>query len=481
MGPMLLAGAGAALFLVHLSRLPPVVYGDGWEYLLMAESLHRHLSPEARPADLAALGEFAARWGLARSDLAVSWALAGYREAGGAQYSYHFWAYPAATLPARWALGPAREFVATNGLLYAAAVIAAGFLIPWPVWRRVLFAALLAASPAFAFLRWPHPEVFSFAGAVLAIVFMERRQYTPAILSASAASLQNPPLLLFVAYLLVRGLRERPRAALAVAAATAALPFLFYWAHFGVPSPLASEAARARNLSLKKAADLLLDFDLGLLPYAPVVVLGAIVRIVAARGLDRTVRLEISLVLAGMLWAATATENWNHATCGPSRYTVWLAPFLIYVLVAPPRNGAGNASAERLEAAALGVAVAVQAAILVARGGLAGTPDHLQHSYLARAVLDRWPSLYRSDPEVFAQRTAGRSLSYHRLSGDFVDADGAVVAEPFVYRADGRCRKALAQKRHQQDLVRLCGAVPPSAGVVFARGADKAAWRYVDY
>jgi len=457
------------------------VYGDGWEYVLMAESLHRHLSPEARPADLAGLGEFAARWGLARSDLAVSWALAGYRDAGGPKYSYHFWAYPAATLPARWALGAARAFAATNGLLYSAAVIAAAFLIPWPIWRRALFAALLAASPAVAFLRWPHPEVFSFAGTALAIVFMERRQYTPAILCASAASVQNPPLLLFVAYLLLRGLRERPRATLAMAAATAALPFLFYWVHFGVPSPLASEAARAGNLSFKKAADLLLDFDLGLLPYAPVVVLAAMVRIVAARGLDRPVRLEIPLVLAAMMWAATATENWNHATCGPSRYTVWLVPFLIYVLVAPPRGGAGSASAERLEAAALGLALAVQVAILAARGGPAGTPDHLQHSYLARAVLDRWPALYRSDPEVFAQRTAGRSLSYQRLSGDFVDADGAVVAEPFVYRLDGGCRKALAQKRHQDDLVRLCGTVPASAARVFARGADKAAWSYVDY
>lgn len=487
----LFLSAAAGLLVLQLARLPPVVYGDGWEYVLMAQSLQAHLSPEARPADLEALGEFAARWRLARSDLAVAWALHGYRDSSDGRYSYHFWAYPAATLPTRWMLGllqgePGRSFAVTNGLLYSTALFCAGLLLPWPAWRRGLFVALLASSPAFAFMRWPHPEVFSFACTILALVLMERRAYTAAVLCASAASLQNPPLLLLVVHLFLRGsLDGRLRASnvvkLALAVATAALPFLFYWSHFGVPSPLASEATRLVNISAKKAVDLLLDLDLGLLPYAPLTVLTALLWIAAAPGLDRTVRLEIPLVLAGMMLASASTENWNHATCGPSRYTVWMAPFLVYAVVAPPRRVRRDVAAARLGAAVLVVALVVQTAILLARGGLVAVPDHLQHSYLARAVLDRWPRLYRSDLEVFAQRTAGRSLSYDPVSRDFLEADGAPVAGPFVYRAGGRCRKALAQKRHQEDLIRLCGSVPPSAVRVFAHGADKAAWSYVDY
>jgi hypothetical protein len=170
-----------------------------------------------------------------------------------------------------------------------------------------------------------------------------------------------------------------------------------------------------------------------------------------------------SLVLA-MALACTLTTNWNHGTSGPSRYAIWLMPF---VFAAVAREMADDRRGGRSAQVLLAVAVVAQAGILVARGGARSPMDYTRHSPAARFLLDRWPRLYAPSLEVFADRTLGREQA---------------PTGPVVYRSAGRCRKALVQKRHLGELREACGPpahLPDVPALRAARGRN--VWFYVDY
>jgi hypothetical protein len=95
--------------------------------------------------------------------------------------------------------------------------------------------------------------------------------------------------------------------------------------------------------------------------------------------------------------------------------------------------------------------------------------DYLEHSALARAVLDRWPRAYSPPDEVFRERTAHTE----------VDLDG-----PFIHEGDGQCRKALARWKHADVLRARCGPLPADVRPFFESRPpkeEKSRWVYVNY
>jgi hypothetical protein len=473
----------AALILTALLATP-TAHGDSGEYFLMVESLANHLTPDARPEDLNSLADMGRREAIRGG---YGHVVAPYLMTGaGRWYAIHFWAYPLACLPAKLLLRLAclNEIKApqlTNAALFAALllVVLRSGLKPGP---RRAYAALLAFSPALGFVLWPHPEVYSFALVGMALAFMHDDHRAAALVCASLASLQNPPLALFVAYLWLRwaaaaraewdggprltlSARWPEAAILTAAAAIAALPAAFYLAHFGTPSPLARDAAGPQFLSPRKAADLFFDLDIGMLPYAPVAVAGALVLGAAAiaRSRRRAAALAAAGVVALMAVACTATTNWNHGTTGPSRYAVWLLPFVLYAFAAA---GESPPPLRRAWSIAAALAVATQATITVARGAVFSPEDYGEHSYAARFVLDRWPALYDPTPDIFMNRTP-------RLGGEH---------GPYLYGRDGACRKAFARPKHAAALREACGPLPQASLAFFASGDDDGKrWAYIDY
>lgn len=477
---MLAAGA-AGLVLVALALvLPPRPHGDAGEYLLMTESWRQHGSPDLRPSDLESLRRLTRDAGAPFDDEPT---VANYRRArDGRLYCYHFWAYPLAGLPARYALerlglDPLRALPLTNALLFATGLLTVAAL-PWDRTRRLWLAALLALSPALAFLLWPHPEVFSFALATAALAALACGSLSAAALAAALASLQNPPLVLLVGGLVLAAwVRARPqrawgRAALATAAALPALlPMAFFQYQFGVFNLSVRPAEAAESLSLRRALDLLLDPNLGLLPHAPLTLAAAAAAALVALARRRFGAPALVFGLLPLLmFACTANSNWNNDTSGPSRYGVWLFPILAFA-AAGETGGPPTRALSRGAATILALAVAWQGALLLVRGGPLARSDYLEHSWAARLVLDRWPRRYRPAPEVFVERTV-----HHEEP----------VEGPVAYRGpDGRCRKAWLQPRHADRLEAMCGA-PAFAEAArlqtLARAPDlKRAGTYVDY
>jgi hypothetical protein len=472
--------AALVLLVVAALRLPLRPHGDAGEYLLMLESWHRHRSPELQPQDRESLRGLLAREGLAIDEGRI---LPNYHAGrDGRLYCYHFWAYSLAGLPARRFLeardlSPLRALPVTNALLFGVAVVAVA-LLPWARSRRLALGGLLLLSPALGFLMWPHPEVFTFALVVLALVLSGRGWYAAAILVAALASLQNPPLVLLVALLWAAAAlaawrkRSLGTALLAtLAALPGLLPAAFFWWQFGVFNLSVRPAEAAESLSLDRALDLAIDPNLGLLPHAPLtLLLGVVAALSALRSRQVVPAVRVLALLPLLAFATTANSNWNNDTAGPSRYVVWMLPILAFVAAGEiglgPTRPLGRAAGW-----ALTLAVAWQAAAVGLRGGPLAGSDFLEHSGVARLVLDHRPSLYRPAPEVFVERTL-------RHEGPF---EG-----PVVYRdATGRCRKAWLQWRHAEELVAQCGEPPGPEGERLRSSAGrrdtKRDWTYVNY
>jgi hypothetical protein len=245
---------------------------------------------------------------------------------------------------------------------------------------------------------------------------------------------------------------------------------LFFLAQFSTPNLAAYETAGAHAMGIGKAASLMLDPELGLVRYAPLTV-GLLVALVvmAARRPSRKVEGALVIVLALMMLLCSATGNWNHGTTGPSRYVVWMFPVIAYLLTLGPTATDLLAGPRRIWAAALTVAVLAQVAVAAARGGVQSPLDYLEHSTMARAILDRWPTVYDPAFEVFRERTAHTEA----------DLDG-----PFIYERDGQCRKALARWKHAETLRTHCGPLPDAVRPFFESRPpkeEKGRWVYVNY
>jgi len=472
--------AALALLVAAALRLPLRPHGDSGEYLLMLESWHRHGSPELQPQDWNALHGLLVGEGVSINAARV---LPNYHAGRDERlYCYHFWGYSLAGVPARRllesrGLSPLRALPVTNALLFGLALVAVAFL-PWTGSRRLALGGLLLLSPALGFLMWPHPEVFTFALVTLALVLAARGGHAAAVLAAALASLQNPPLVLLVALLWAAAALAawRQRSATPVLLGTlAALPGLvpgafFRW-QFGVFNLSVRPSEAAESLSAFRALDLAIDPNLGLLPHAPLTLLLAVVGALAAlRRRRATPALLVFVLLPLLAFACTANSNWNNDTSGPSRYVAWMLPILAFVAAGEIGDGPLRPLG-RAAAWALGLALALQAAAVLVRGGPLAQSDFLEHSWAARLVLDHRPSLYRPEPEVFVERTL------HHEGG---------FEGPVVYRdASGRCRKAWLPWRRAEALLAACGEPSgPQAARLRANAGQretKRDWTYVDY
>jgi hypothetical protein len=383
---------------------------------------------------------------------------------------------PVRAVVRRLPLNEYKAFAITNALLLAAAVWLWLARAPYPLAWRALGAALLVVSPIGWFVHWTHPEAYSAALVIAALACWRSGRPVAATLLAALGALQNPPLLILTGLLWLIAVTDRvPRrgrrfARASLAALPAVIPYAFNLWAFGTPSLIADENVHVSLIRPGRALELLYDLNIGLVAYVPLTLLLAVVATVLALtrpGLRGVVGVAW-LALVAMASVCSAMHDWNHGTSGPSRYAVWLFPLLVLVVCETGARVGG-----RWMIAAAAAALAAQAAVFVARRGFEARQDYVQHSWLARFVLARWPALYAPTPEIFIERTSHHDWAEDEMVG------------PYVYAADGRCRKAYAQKRHAAALLEQCGTEPAAFTAfrteVQERSGGRKEWTYVDY
>jgi len=155
------------------------------------------------------------------------------------------------------------------------------------------------------------------------------------------------------------GLRGRARLAFAGTAAMMAAAFLaYYHAIFGVASPLAIYGGVPKDADgspLRALAGLLLDRSFGLLPYAPVFLIG-----LAGLGvLVRARRWDALTVGAAVVGPALAWRMWWGGQCPPARFLVPASPLFALAIAERVRTSHRGVAHWRWVLAALGIATTV--------------------------------------------------------------------------------------------------------------------------
>jgi hypothetical protein len=454
--------------------VPPHRYGDGMQYILTLESLYRHFSPELRDPDSRdffrfapdrVTGEMVQVNAFDELDSPTS----GYRQSSaGSWYAIHFFAYSLTAIPARAFLGLLggdirKSLQLTNALLLIGALYVVAFRSRLDGLQKVVFMALLTVSPVLWYVHWTHAEVFIVSFIVMGLVFQDAGNYRMAVLCSSVASLQNQTVAAFTAFLLAEAVwKSRDRLAETVRLIPAALPSLlpaaFYMLSFGKPG-LFTMADEETGRSVLSFLELYFDANVGMLPYIPVTLLMSLGLAAWSVRVKRKATLELKLVAVTAVIGVLCSihDNWNSASTGPCRYTLLMMPFLFFIIAKNAKTVVGNRTLLALLAAGL----LFQAGILSMLGGFQPVEDYVEHSYLAKALLDNAPQLYNPSPEIFCQRSIHNAIGCH---------------DPTIY-GKGRmmCKKAYVNCKGMAILIQQCG--PPKDAPVCPRDG----WFYVNY
>jgi hypothetical protein len=390
--------------LVQQARDRFVRNGDGWEYLATLEALDRHGTFDIRDGDreatLAHLPTKHTPLEMYRREIENPNGYA--TTTDGRTYPLHFWLYPVTAYPAKLALRlfAGQELNAlrvTNAALFLTALGVVLWRANGSVVRRCSFALLVGVGAVMWYLPFTGTEVFSWCFATVAMVGLDTRRYARSALAAGLAATQNPPLMLLAAVpVLCAGWERRWRSAgLAVLGASVSfLPVVFYLMQFGQPSLITRQHTDPSLVSVGRTASLLLDLNVGLLPYTPVLLLSAPLGAFNLF-LRRDVRgILVFLAVVGMLLGVQVQTNWNSDCRGIMRYLVWMLPALAWLTVE------GLTGRTRLVA----VVVAVLTAGYVMLFDRPTEVNYLEHRPLARWVLTYAPHLYPAEAQIFIER-----------------------------------------------------------------------------
>lgn len=416
--------------------LRPLVFpaGDSGEYLHILQAWWDHGTPDVRPEDSERLAALARSRGLDDAFVPLTAEVYFRPTDTGLRFGYHFWLYPLCALPAKavlWAAGrnELAAFLVTNGLLFVLAMAVVLLDRSRPLSKRLLLAGLAGVGPVLWYVRWPHPEVFTWALVLISLSLLGRGRYVTAALCAALGATQNPPVTLLAGVIVLLSLRERRpwlTVATAAAAAVAITPNVFCMIFYGRPSLIVAQFSSPAYISAARTWSLLTDLNQGLLPYLPglfLLALAALAQVIWKRSLPG---LAVAAALAGMIVAVQLTPNWNCGEALMMRYLVWMVPPLAWLVVE-------YLPATRLVHGLAAGAVVLHAGILTQHDG---SMVFLEQTRLASYVLSRWPRLYDPLPEVFAERQLGfdNVCESNRLA-DFL---------PVAFRAaDGQATKVL--------------------------------------
>jgi hypothetical protein len=418
----------AAVLVTAAADSTPRRVGDGAEYLAMAINV-AHGHPPALSADERheMVARFSATPGFEVASLDQP--LVG---ADGRQDFPHFWLFSVLVAPfvaITDAIGvhPNHAFTLFNGALL--------LLLSWRLISQghAIVAALLVAGPLIWWTDKAHGEVFLFVLIAAAVLFVET-QPALALIAAAVAAAQNSGLLPVLAAIVVYVLVRRPRGpvpflALGAAALIAALPSLYYAWHLGTWSPLAGTIERGVP-SVRALLTVLVDPNLGLVPYAPVLVALAVLGIAAQ---PRRTLMLVGLLFLALLVVVSRPVNVNHGgSPGMSRYALWLLACMM------PLVAQGTSLLSRSRPLIMTLA----AVLVVSLSWYAFRPEAVDRggntpSLGATIIWTRWPWLDNPLPEVFAERVSGVDgvppvpIGITGCSKTLIRGDGAETWWPF--------------------------------------------------
>lgn len=460
--------------------------GDICEYYGIAHTVQHHASLDLRENDVSDL----------ETELRAPYYSLWYcylTNAQGTRYPIHFPFYGLLLVPVKAVLElaglPGLESIPlTNSFFLLAAF---GWFILRSRTQRLSAISMMVSlvSPLIFFITWPGPDLWYASLLLIALTEFLRGSVGLTLILLAVASWHSQPLLvpfgLLAAYFVVRNiLHIRPSATtiaihfgkqeirsmfiLIFAGIIAVIPFVYNLWAFGVLSPWTilrdtwtqTYGFGIHNVSVKKLFEQFFDLNIGVFWYMPLTF------ILGVTGIIRSARRSLLWLSIGMVTVITAfmyqtNPAWHYGTSGygPSRHALFAIPVLILA--------AADLLHERKGWVILTLmTIAIQIPVLSMNGLI--RPDFtnaLEHSPVARFVLDRWPSLYNPTPEIFVDRT------------NHTDAE---TLETAVYTSGGQCRKAYVAEGDTGVLLQKCGYIPDATLLDDIR-RGRSIGKYVNY
>ncbi len=372
----------------------------------------------------------------------------------GGEYPVHFIAYSLLLFPVRLVLSafglPLRLMFGFTNLMLLSGVV-------WFIMRHILhderkrwlLLVLVFASPLITFLMWPGADIYGVSLILLALFLLAAKHDDTAVMAAALASWQSQPLTMVAAGFALIAVIDRIQTKrhfwdIALGSSFVLVPTLYSLAIFNATSPWllfeGKHEVTILNITAQKGIELLLDLNIGLIWYAPLISLAGLGMVVysAAKKQWRMGVLLLTMIATALVYETNS--NWHNGTAGygPSRYALFMLPFAIWALVSYPF------STKIIIGLALLIVGTQAIALYPNRYVYPRFANTLEHSPQARFVLDRWPGVYNPTPEIFVERTL------------HAEPDRASSA---VYMKDISCAKGFILQTDWERTQRICNSV----------------------
>ncbi len=432
-----------------------VIQGDGHEYVLQTVSFQNHFTFGINDDDLEQATEqfYNNEPGLRSvyNRLAV--------DDQGLHYSNHFGAYSVLVTPIKMlllALGqyPLRAFGITNWLLWLAAALTVLFFLKTDDKKRLCLICLLLFNPVFFYLDWVHTEVYIFSFVVIGLVFFYNKNYSVSIIALSAAAMQNLAVIPMAAMVgidyiiecISRYKAEKNKFSLwgfvksywkriipyGAYYLIAFIPMITTYMHFGTLNLVADVAMESKYI-FHKAIDYLIDPNIGILPYEPIIFVLFFVLIII--GMKKNTRSAIINLIgfAGMLFIIAHQRQINCGMYCIMRYCVWILPVMLFYVVMN-WNICFNDKGLLVAGGVQSIFTFGVLSYCMIGGGMYTSN---QFADWTKVVLDYCPELYNPSHGIFYSRTLGNEKYYSHY--------------PVIYRnEDGKARKILLSKTAEE-------------------------------
>lgn len=484
---------GLGLFRYY-SDTEPYPTGDGIEYLLSTEAWVNHGSPDIRVQDFRTFKKaFIAHQSWSSNYKAAAFdeverfladkkklEFGGfYRTKHHKVYGYHFVFYSLINVPCRmlcswFDLHPILGFVYTNIFLWML-FFAIIFLQKAITWQHQLFVFLgIFISGAFYYNTWTHPEMLTVILLSLGILCLNQEKYHGALLFMALATLQNQPLiflLLWSVFYIWKAHRFalRPMFVFAGYGIIPFIPAIYFYSLFGTTNLIKDAGFLAvENISFNRVFGFYFDLNQGmilslglLLIFYLIMLIYRAAAIIKHRGFNAWDLMP--LVVLCMTLLVCAMSNWNHGMAIVNRYVVWIQVpiiFHLWQLCTSANHKKHNIFW------ALGLSSQVYLLTIHLPYNRFDW-SNLQHMPLAKWMLDKHPSWYNPDPQIFIARTS-QQFDFSRHSS------------PVFYFNDSNKLTKIAVHIKNVDTLAYFGYPPNKSlnGITVRNGKD--AWLYIN-
>lgn len=433
---------GAILLLlgnIIILKPNPPICGDGYEYMLMTESILNHASFEARLSDIKSIrdkfikrdrfdqGKYFSNYERLIQNKTYADGYGYFRGNNGKYYSYHFWLYPLLNVPALWLTDiigkpPSLSFPITNSLIILSALFFILYRSSLTKWQKIFITAFYLLGGTTFYLNWSHPEVFTTSFLLVGLILALDRKFISAAFLFALAAQQNPPLGLLALMALFIGAyfqyleHDKKRAFNFVLQTVAILAILtlsplFYYAFFHTFNLIdKSGFADIHLISLKRLFSFYFDINQGMIVGIPWLFIILPATFVFAfknqKKLNNKFLPAIAYLVSAFVIAIPtfSTTNWNAGLSVFMRYAYWAAmPLALTITSLLPLLS--------IKAQKILVSLFILGqGLWVIQYGIDGHRSVFcsKNTNLASFFIKHHPRYYNPIPEIFLERGCGR-------------------------------------------------------------------------